>query len=75
MTNAWVNQRIDPDVRATVLSMTGQVDAVGQIAGGPLLGLVASLLSVQTAISLSGLLLIPALPLIHRADRKEPPLG
>ena len=75
LTNAWVNQRIDPDVRATVLSMTGQVDAVGQIAGGPLLGLVASLLSVQTAISLSGLLLIPALPLIRRADRKEPPRG
>jgi len=75
LTNAWVNQRIDPDVRATVLSMTGQVDAVGQIAGGPLLGLVASLISVQTAISLSGLLLIPALPLIRRADRKEPPQG
>jgi len=66
--NAWVNQRLDSDIRATVLSMTGQVDAVGQIAGGPLIGLVASLVSVQTAITISGLLLSPALPLIRAAD-------
>lgn len=71
LTNAWVNQRLDSDVRATVLSMTGQVDAVGQIAGGPLIGLVASLFSVQSAITITGLLLAPALPLIRAADRKD----
>jgi DHA3 family tetracycline resistance protein-like MFS transporter len=71
LTNAWVNQRLDQDVRATVLSMTGQVDAVGQIAGGPLIGLVASLLSVPAAITISGLLLTPALALIRGAERKE----
>jgi DHA3 family tetracycline resistance protein-like MFS transporter len=75
LTNAWVNQRLDSDVRATVLSMTGQVDAVGQIAGGPLIGLVAGLSSVPAAIAISGLLLTPALPLIRAADRKEPPAG
>jgi len=75
LTDAWVNQRLDSDVRATVLSMTGQVDAVGQIVGGPLIGLVASLFSVQAAISISGLLLTPALPMIRAADRKEPPSG
>ena len=71
LTNAWVNQRLDQDVRATVLSMTGQVDAVGQIAGGPLIGLAASLLSVPAAITISGLLLTPALALIRGAERKE----
>ncbi|MFH1524687.1 MAG: MFS transporter [Chloroflexota bacterium] len=71
--DAWVNQRLDSDVRATVLSMTGQVDAVGQIAGGPLIGLVASFFSVQTAITISGLLLTPALALIGRTNRKEIP--
>jgi DHA3 family tetracycline resistance protein-like MFS transporter len=70
LTDAWVNQRLDSDVRATVLSMTGQVDAVGQIAGGPLIGLVASLFSVPAAMTVSGLLLTPALPLIRAADRK-----
>ena len=69
--NAWVNQRLDSDLRATILSMTGQVDAVGQIAGGPLIGLVASLFSVPAAIAASGLLLTPALPLIRAAGRKK----
>jgi MFS transporter, DHA3 family, tetracycline resistance protein len=71
LTDAWVNQKLDPEVRATVLSMNGQMDAVGQISGGPLLGLVASLFSVQSAISISGMLLIPAIPLIGMANRKE----
>ncbi len=31
---AWINQSLDRRVRATVLSMHGQVDAIGQIAGG-----------------------------------------
>jgi len=73
--DAWVNQRLDPEVRATVISMTGQVDAAGQITGGPLIGLAANLLSVQVAIVLSGMLLAPALPLIRSADRKESPAG
>ena len=59
-------------VRLTLPSMTGQVDAVRQIPGVPLISLAASLLSVPAAITTSGLLLTPALPLIRAADRKEP---
>ncbi len=70
LTNAWVNQRLDSDVRATVLSMTGQVDAVGQIAGGPLIGLIASLFSVPAAITISGLLLDSRLA-VDRGCRSE----
>lgn len=66
--NAWVNQRLDSDTRATVISMSGQVDAIGQVASGPIAALV-SLSSVRAAISLAGLLLTPALPLIRRANR------
>lgn len=66
--NAWVNQRLDSDTRATVISMSGQVDAVGQIASGPLAGMV-SLWSVQAAIAFASLLITPALPLIRRANR------
>ncbi|MCX7754671.1 MAG: MFS transporter, partial [Anaerolineales bacterium] len=65
---AWVNQQLDSDTRATVLSLSGQVDAVGQIASGPLAGVV-SLWSVQAAIAFAGFLLAPALSLIHRASR------
>jgi DHA3 family tetracycline resistance protein-like MFS transporter len=68
---AWINQKLDSRVRATVHSMFGQVDAVGQIAGGPGVGLIASLASVVAAISTSGLLLTPALFLIGRANRQS----
>ncbi len=63
---AWVNQRLDSNVRATVISMSSQVDAIGQVAGGPLVGLVGNAVSVQAAISLSGLLLTPVLPMFAR---------
>lgn len=65
---AWVNQRLDSDTRATIISMSGQVDAIGQIASGPLAGIV-SLWSVQAAIAFASFLLAPALPLIRRANR------
>jgi DHA3 family tetracycline resistance protein-like MFS transporter len=66
--NAWVNQRLDSDTRATVISMSGQVDAIGQIASGPLVGIV-SLWSIRAAITFASILIIPALPLIRRANR------
>jgi len=69
---AWVNQKLDPGTRATVLSMSGQVDAIGQIAGGPAVGLVARSFSVVAALVTSGLLLSPALLLIGRANAQSP---
>ena len=79
---AWVNQKLDSSTRATVLSMSSQVDAIGQIAGGPGVGLIAKLASVSAAITTSGLLLSPALFLIRRAnaqsreqDGEEPDAG
>jgi DHA3 family tetracycline resistance protein-like MFS transporter len=68
---AWINQNLDSRVRATVHSMFGQVDAVGQIAGGPGVGVIANLASVVAAITTSGLLLTPALFLIGRANRQS----
>lgn len=66
--NAWINQRLDSDTRATVISMSGQVDAIGQITSGPVAALI-SLSSVRAAITVASLLLAPALPLIARANR------
>jgi len=68
---AWVNQRLDSAVRATVLSMSSQVDALGQILGGPGVGWIASTISVRAAIVASGLLLTPALPLFARTDHRD----
>jgi DHA3 family tetracycline resistance protein-like MFS transporter len=69
--NTWVNQKLDSSTRATVLSMSSQVDAIGQVGGGPLVALVASVYSVTAAIVTSGLLLLPALPLIGRANTRS----
>jgi DHA3 family tetracycline resistance protein-like MFS transporter len=72
---AWINQKLDSRVRATVHSMFGQVDAIGQVAGGPGVGLIADLASVVAAITTSGLLLAPALSLIGRANRQSAEQG
>ncbi len=68
---SWVNQNLESETRATVLSISGQVDAIGQIAGGPGVGLIAKLVSIVAAISTSGLLLSPALFLIKRANSQS----
>jgi DHA3 family tetracycline resistance protein-like MFS transporter len=67
---AWVNQRLDSQIRATVLSMSSQVDAIGQVAGGPILGLIGNLVSVRAALMASGIVLSPTLYLFQRTIRK-----
>ena len=68
---AWINQKLDSSVRATIHSMFGQVDAIGQVAGGPVVGLIARFFSVAAAILTSGLLLTPALFLVSRANSQS----
>jgi DHA3 family tetracycline resistance protein-like MFS transporter len=65
----WVNQKLDSQTRATVHSMAGQVDAIGQVAGGPGVGLIARFFSVVAAIAASGFLLLPAMFFVGRANR------
>jgi len=72
--SVWVNQKLDPQTRATVHSMTGQVDAIGQVGGGPLAALITGLYSVPSAIAGSGSLLMFAFPLIVRANKHPPPM-
>jgi DHA3 family tetracycline resistance protein-like MFS transporter len=50
-------------VRATVLSMSSQVDAIGQVAGGPAVGLIGNLISVRAALLTSSIILMPVLAL------------
>jgi len=58
---AWINRRLDSSTRATVLSMGSLVDAVGQISGGPLSGLIANAYSLQSGLAASAILLSPVL--------------
>jgi DHA3 family tetracycline resistance protein-like MFS transporter len=68
---AWFNLRIDdPQVRATMFSASGQVDAVGQVVGGPAVGAIGNV-SLRAALSASALLLAPVVPLYTIAMRRE----
>ncbi|MBN1665705.1 MAG: MFS transporter [Anaerolineales bacterium] len=73
LTTTWLNQYIDSRVRATVLSLTSQVDALGQMGGGPVVGLIGNLRSLRAALTASALLLTPAVPLFARSRRKFHP--
>ena len=66
---AWLNRGLEPSTRATVLSMAGQADALGQIAGGPVLGFVGSAVSIRAALVLAGAILCPAVVLYVRVVR------
>ncbi|MGD9046647.1 MAG: MFS transporter, partial [Anaerolineae bacterium] len=68
---AWLNLSIDdPQVRATIFSVSGQADAVGQIAGGPVVGVIGNR-SIRAALVTSALLLSPVLPLYALAIRRD----
>lgn len=68
--NAWQNEEIDDSqVRATVLSMSGQSDAIGQLAGGAPLGLIGNR-SLRAAFVVSSALLTPALVLLRGLPRR-----
>ena len=74
----WLNENIgDSSVRATVMSITSQSDAIGQVGGGPVLGAMGNVFGLRTALLAGGALLLPALGLYGRAIRhggEEPEL-
>ena len=68
---AWVNQRIDDaQARATVISTASQTNAFGQILGGPIVGAIGNLWSINAAIVAAGVILAPVLILYRVAIRQ-----
>ena len=65
----WLNEGLDPKVRATVISMGSQAGALGEASAGPVVGAVGNLAGVRSALTLAGLILSPALLLYARAMR------
>jgi DHA3 family tetracycline resistance protein-like MFS transporter len=63
---AWLNRLLPEASRATLFSMFGQADALGQTFGGPVIGALAKMLSISFALGVSGLSLLPTLPLFRR---------
>ena len=70
--SVWLNRSIeDSRIRATVLSITNQADAVGQWTGGPALGALGSIFSIRVALLAGAACLAPALALYRRAIRHQ----
>jgi len=64
----WLNDQVtDSSVRATVFSITGQGDAIGQAAGGPVLGVIGNVWGIRAALAAGAFAIVPALGLFGRA--------
>lgn len=71
--DARFTRSVTPNLRATVLSLRGQVNAFGQIAGGPGIGVIGNR-SLRAAMGAVGVLLTPILALllgVRRADQRH----
>lgn len=71
---AWMNQGIEPNVRATVLSTIGQIDSFGQIIGGVIIGFIAKRISISIGIVSSALIFCPVIllyALVIKQNRKN----
>ena len=77
--DTWLNRQItESSVRATVISLTGQANAIGQAVGGPVLGLIGNIWGISAALVSGALAIGPALGLYARAiahEGREPELG
>jgi DHA3 family tetracycline resistance protein-like MFS transporter len=75
----WINEQItDSSVRATVLSISGQANAIGQAGGGPVLGAIGNVWGIRAALVAGAAAIAPALALYGRAirnDGREPELA
>ncbi len=66
--DTWLNEQItDSSVRATVISLTGQSNAIGQSAGGPVLGVVGNVWGIRASLAGGAAAIAPALALFARA--------
>lgn len=70
--DTWLNKIIpDSSTRATFFSVKGQVDAIGQISGGPVTGMVATNFSIKIAMMVSAIILTPVIYLYRLAIKKS----
>lgn len=67
----WLNRGLPSQVRATVFSMSGQMDAFGQFVGGPFVGWIGTARSLRAALTASALILSPVAGLLAGAWRRS----
>lgn len=68
----WINQITTSQFRASAISMYWQLNALGNIMGAPIIGLIGTLMSVRWALMSAVLALLPTVWLLTRRVRKMP---
>jgi DHA3 family tetracycline resistance protein-like MFS transporter len=64
---AWINLNVESRVRATLLSVDNQINYLGRIAGGPIIGIIGSATSLRAALVAAGLVRVPVTVLLARS--------
>jgi DHA3 family tetracycline resistance protein-like MFS transporter len=65
----WLNRNLESSTRATVLSMNSQANAIGQVAGGPPLGALATRTSIPVALVVAAAVQLPSVLAFLRVRR------
>ena len=73
MVTGWIVARVDPGVRATVLSARDMFDSAGQIVGGPFVGWIGVIGTIRTALYAGAVALLPAIGLLGLATARMRP--
>ena len=69
--SAWANEHAPPASRATVQSFVGQAHSLGEIVGGVTLGIVATIVGVPAALTVSALVYLLSATVIARFRRRS----
>lgn len=69
---AWIVRNTENQQRATIISLWGQMNAIGQVAGGPFVGWVGTIARLPLALTISCVLLMPSQWLLVLARKCKP---
>lgn len=72
---AWLNRNVGSGSRATIASMMGQADALGQVVGGPVLGGVAGAVGIPAALLIASAVQLPTAWIYLRLHPGQDPAG
>ena len=71
--SAWIVRHTPRAQRATVISLWGQANSLGQTVGGPVVGWIGTAARIPAALTASAALLLPAQWLLAPLRREESP--
>lgn len=68
---AWTNQHIYSSARATILSVQGQINSLGEVIGGPIIGFVGTISTIRIALVVAALMLTPLISIFRHTSKLE----